>query len=81
MFLVIESLSIDIDPFLQCQVVTITVSIARVRACGDRCVERCGTGTVSRVSGKAIDRFQCTWIAMIDEIYKLIAEYLGNGFR
>ncbi len=31
----------------------------------------CGTGTVSRVSGKAMDRFQCTWIAMIGEIYEV----------
>ena len=40
-----------------------------------------GTGTMSCVSGKAMDRFQCTWIAMIDEIYRLIVEYLGNGFK
>ncbi len=39
----------------------------------------CGTGTVSRVSGKTMDRFQCTWVAMIGELYKLIIEYLGNG--
>ena len=39
------------------------------------------TGTVSRVSGKAVDRFQCTWVAMIGEMYELIAESLGNGFR
>ena len=31
----------------------------------------CSTGTMSRVSGKAIDRFQCTWIAMIGEMYKV----------
>jgi len=31
------------------------------------------------MSKKAMDRFQCTWIAMIGEIYKLIAKYLGNG--
>src|SRR6266566_8707667 len=41
----------------------------------------CGTGTMSRVSGKAVDRFQCTWIAMIGEMHRLIAEYLGNRFR
>ncbi len=28
-----------------------------------------------------MDRFQCTWVAMIGEMYELIAEYLGNGFR
>jgi len=39
----------------------------------------CGTGTVSCVSGKAMDRFQCTWIAMIGELYELIVRYLGNG--
>ncbi len=41
----------------------------------------CGIGTVSRVSGKAMDRFQCTWVAMIGEMYELIVEYLGNRFR
>jgi len=33
------------------------------------------------VSGKAIDRFQCTWVAMIGEMYELIVEYLEDGFR
>ena len=48
-----------------------------------RQVRRVGAalGTVSRVSGKAMDRFQCTWVAMIGEMHELIAEYLGNGFR
>ena len=41
----------------------------------------CDIGIVSRISGKTMDRFQCTWIAMIDKMYKLIAKYLGNGFR
>src|SRR6266699_6211590 len=41
----------------------------------------CSTGIVSCMSGKAMDRFQYIWIAMIGEIYRLIAEYLGNGFR
>ncbi len=41
----------------------------------------CGTGTMSYVSGKAMDRFRCTWIAMIGELYELIAEYLGNGLN
>jgi len=31
------------------------------------------------MSRKAMDRFQGTWIVMIDEIYELIIEYLGNG--
>ncbi len=44
-------------------------------------LDGCGTGTMSCVSGIAMDRFQCTWDAMIDEMYELIAEYLGNGFR
>jgi len=26
---------------------------------------------VSRVSGKAMDRFQCTWVAMIGEMYEV----------
>ncbi len=39
----------------------------------------CGVGIVSRVSGKAMDRFQCIWVAMIGEMYELIAECLGNG--
>ena len=39
------------------------------------------TGIISHMLGKAMDRFQYTWIAMIGEIYKLIAKYLGNGFR
>ena len=29
----------------------------------------CGTSTVSRVLGKAMDRFQWTWVAMIGEMY------------
>ncbi len=41
----------------------------------------CGAGTTSRVSGKAMDRFQCIWVAMIGKIYELIVEYLRNGFR
>ncbi len=40
-----------------------------------------GTGTMSCVLGKAVDRFQCTWVVMIGEIYGLIVGYLGNGFR
>ena len=39
----------------------------------------CDAGTALRVSGKAMDRFQYTWVAMIDEMHELIAEYLGNG--
>ncbi len=39
----------------------------------------CGTDTVSYVSRMTIDRFQCIWVAIIGEIYKLIVEYLGNG--
>ena len=27
-----------------------------------------------------MDRFQCTWVAMIGELYELIVEYLGNEF-
>ncbi len=41
----------------------------------------CGIGTVSRMSGKTMDKFQCIWVAMIGEIYELIAKYLGNRFR
>src|SRR6266699_2562538 len=47
------------------QYVTITVSAARIWACGGRCVDGCDTGTVSRVSRKAMDRFQCIWVTMI----------------
>jgi len=39
----------------------------------------CDTGTVSRMLRKVMDRFQCTWVVMIGEMYKLIAEYLRNG--
>src|SRR6266699_2579059 len=39
----------------------------------------CDTGTTSRMSGKAMERCQCTWSAMIGEMHELIAEYLGNG--
>jgi len=39
------------------------------------------TGTILHVSRKAMDRFQYTWVAMIGEIYKLIAKLLGNGFK
>jgi len=33
------------------------------------------------VLGKAMDRFQCTWVAMIGEMYELIVGCLGNRFR
>ncbi len=39
----------------------------------------CDTDAVPRVLGIAMDRFQCTWVAMIGEMHELIAEYLGNG--
>jgi len=39
------------------------------------------TGTISYMLGKIIDRFQYIWVAMIGEMYELIAEYLGNGFK
>jgi len=39
----------------------------------------CDAGTVSRVSGKAMDRFQCTWVAIVGELYELIVEDLGNS--
>ncbi len=60
--------------------VTITVSAARVRVCGGRCVGGgYGIGIMLRISGKIMKRFQCTWIIMIGKIYKLIVEYLRNG--
>ena len=43
--------------------------------------DKCDTGIMSCISGKTMDRFQCTWVAMIGEIHMLIAEYLGNEFR
>ncbi len=61
--------------------VMITVSAARIWACGGRCVGGYGIGIMLRVLGKAMNRFQCTWIVMIDEMYRLIVEYLGNKFR
>src|SRR6266699_91300 len=61
--------------------ITLTVSAARFWAYGGMCVGGCDTGTISRISGKTMDRFRYTWITMIGEIYKLIAEYLGNKFR
>ncbi len=33
------------------------------------------TGTMSYISGKAMDRFQCIWIAMIGEMYELIVAF------
>ena len=52
----------------------------RVKAYGGRCVEGvCDIGTMSYMSRKAMDRFQCIWVAMIGELYKLIVEYLRNG--
>ena len=42
---------------------------------------KCDIGIVSCVSGKAIDKFQYTWVVMINEMYELIAVYLGNGFK
>ena len=44
-------------------------------------LDGCGIGIVLCMLRKVMDRFQCTWIAMIGELYELIAEYLGNGFR
>ena len=41
----------------------------------------CGINTMSHMSGKAMDRFQCIWVTMIGEMYELIVEYLENGFR
>ena len=41
----------------------------------------CNIGAMSCVSKKAMDRFQCIWVTMIGEMYELVAEYLGNGFR
>ena len=38
-------------------------------------------GTMSRISRKAIDRFQYTWVTMIGEMHELIAKYLGNRYR
>src|SRR6266566_3664203 len=61
--------------------VTITVFATRVKVCRGRCIGGCGIDTVLCVLGKAMDRFQCTWVAMIGEMYELIVEYLGNGFR
>ncbi len=62
------------------QHITITISITRVRIYGGRCVkDGCGTGTISRILKIAMDRFQCTWVTIIGELYKLIVKYLGNG--
>ena len=44
-------------------------------------LDRCDIGIVLYILGKIMDRFQCIWVAMIGEMYKLIAEYLGNRFR
>jgi len=63
------------------QRVTIIVSAARVRAYGGRCVGWVRRGTASYVLEKVKDRFQCIWVAMIGELYELIAVYLGNRFR
>ncbi len=63
------------------QCIKITVFATKVWTCGSRCMGGGDTGTMSYMSRKAIDRFQCTWVAMIGEMYELIAEYLGNGFR
>ena len=41
----------------------------------------CNIGAMSCISGKAMNRFQCTWVTMIGEMYELIVEYLGNSFR
>ena len=38
----------------------------------------CNIDTMSCVSGKIMDRFQCIWVAMIGEMYELIVEYLGK---
>ena len=39
----------------------------------------CGIGTMLYISGKTINKFQYTWIAIIGEMYELIAMYLRNG--
>ena len=60
----------------------ITIFTMRVRVCGGRYVGVGVTlGTTSYISGKTMDKFQCTWITMIGKIYELIVEYLRNGFK
>jgi len=41
----------------------------------------CSIGIVSCMLEKAMDRFQCIWVTIIGEMYELIVEYLGNGFK
>ncbi len=37
-----------------------------------------GIDTMSRISKKAIDKFQCIWVVMINKLYELIVKYLGK---
>ncbi len=63
------------------QRITITISTAKVKICGGRYVEWMRRGITSRILDKTKDKFQCIWVAMIGELYELIAEYLGKWFR
>ncbi len=63
------------------QYITITISITKVKMYESKYIGWYGIGTILRMSKKAINRLQCIWVAMIDEIYKLIIKYLKNKFR
>ncbi len=64
------------------QRITIIVFTARICICGGRYIkEEYGIDIISYISGKTIDRFQYIWVVIIDEIYKLIVEYLKNRFK
>ncbi len=64
------------------QYITIIVFVTKVRMYGGGCVEGWySIGIMLYVSRIAMNRFQCIWVAMIGEMYKLIVEYLENGFR
>jgi len=68
----------------------VVVPVVSELPCNDHCLcseslgvrrqVRWGGYNVARVRER-MDRFQCIWVAMIGEMHKSIAEYLGNGFR
>jgi len=64
------------------QYITIIVFITRIKIYGGKYVKRkCGINTMLYISGKTMDSFQYIWVVIIDEMYRLIVKYLGNGFR
>jgi len=64
------------------QRITITISITKAgRIEIDTLRNGYGTSTILYILRKAMDKFQYTWITIINKIHELIVEYLGNRLR